>query len=396
MVTTDAPSRPRSFLGTRPSPGRELDFDVTPFSVVWELTRACDLRCRHCRASAQPTPDPRELTTAEGRDLLRQIRALGSPVFVMTGGDPLKRPDLFALIEHAADIGLPVAVTPSGTSLLTAAALRRMRALGVQRIALSLDGPAATVHDGFRAQPGSFARTVRGAREAVGLGLPVQINTTVHRHNLHLMEATAALVADLSAAMWSVFFLVTVGRARTEDQLTAREFEDVFEFLYDLSRTASFGVRTTAAPHYRRYALQRHARERRDARAGSPPADPGDRTRPWLAGLAGPRATRGVTDGNGIVFVSHTGEVYPSGFLPLVAGSVRDTPLAEIYRASPVLRRLRDGKHLQGKCGICQFRTVCGGSRARAYAVTGDPMAEEPCCLYEPPRPVRARGAAAV
>lgn len=355
-----------------------LDFDLTPLTVIWEVTRACDLRCVHCRAEAQPWRDPYELTTAEGFRLLEEVCALQSPVFVITGGDPLKRADLFGLIAYGVKLGLSIAVTPSGTSLLTRQAVSQLRDLGVRVMAVSLDGATPGLHDGFRQQRGSYGWTIDGIHAARECGLPVQINTTVTKHNLHDLSNLAALVGDLGAVMWSVFFLVTVGRGKTQKQLSAQDFEDVFHFLYDLSRRAPFGVRTTAAPHYRRVVLQRQAAERKE---GARPA-----ALPYLAGLLTdlPRAPRGVTDGNGIVFISHTGEVYPSGFLPLSGGNVRHRSLAAIYRSSPLFQQIRDSSQLKGKCGVCEFKSICRGSRARAYAVTGDFMAEEPYCVYQP------------
>jgi AdoMet-dependent heme synthase len=353
-----------------------LDYSMVPFTVIWEVTRACDLRCIHCRADAQPGRYAGELTTEEGYRLLEQVRDLAPPVFVLTGGDPLKRADLFDLIRYAVDLGLSVAVTPSGTPLLTLAAVARMRDLGVKRMALSLDGADAQSHDGFRGQPGSFDFTMRGLEYARARGLPVQINTTVTRRNLPRLADIAAVVEAQGAAVWSAFFLVTVGRAGQRDQLDAAEFEDVFGFLHDLSRRVSFGVRTTAAPHYRRY-----LRQQRSAPAGGVP--PGT---PFVADPAAdlPRAPRGVTDGSGIAFVSHTGDVYPSGFLPIPGGNVRRSSLADIYRHSPLFTRLRDPDALGGKCGQCEFRRICAGSRARAFARTGDPLAEDPACAYQP------------
>jgi radical SAM protein len=358
----------------------EFDFSTTPFTVIWEVTRACDLRCVHCRASAQPFRHPLELSTNEGYALLDEIRALGSPVFVITGGDPLKRDDLFDLIAYGAQRGLAVSVTPSGTGLLAATAVQRMADHGVKRIALSLDGADAPTHDQLRQQPGSFEWTVRGARAAVDRGIPIQINTTVTRRNLPQLEAIVATVTGLSPVMWSVFFLVTVGRAQAADQLSSGEYERVFAFLYDLSSRVPFAVRTTAAPHYRRFVLQRERERRRAGHAAAIPLR--------LAGMTGsvPRPHRGVTDGNGLVFISHTGDVYPSGFLPIRIGNVRQAPLAELYRTAPLLRQLRDPEALEGKCGRCEFRYVCGGSRARAFASTGNPLAEEPLCIYEPVR----------
>jgi radical SAM protein len=372
--------RARSFQG--------LDFAQTPFTVIWEVTRACDLRCIHCRADAQAWRHPLELTTAEGYRLLEQVRDLGSPVFVITGGDPLKRDDLYDLVAYGVRLGLSVAVTPSATPLLTGDAIRRLQDLGVRRLALSLDGPGADTHDAFRRQPGSYDTTLAGIRHAVACGLPVQVNTTVTRRNRASLPALAALVGDLGAVMWSVFFLVAVGRAQDADQLTAAEYEEVFDFLYRTSQHGRFAVRTAAAPHYRRFVLQQQVAARRAGHAT--PAH-------WVAGMVGdmPRARRGVTDGSGLVFISHTGDVCPSGFLPLTAGNVRETPLGEIYRTAPLFRRLRDDAQLLGKCGVCEFRKVCTGSRARAYAATGDPMASEPLCAYDPPRAARAQFATA-
>ncbi len=354
-----------------------VDFDRVPFTVIWEVTRACDLRCIHCRADAHPWRDPRELTTSEGMALLEQIRALGSPVFVLTGGDPLKRPDLYALVAHAERLGLSVAVTPSGTPLVTGNAIRRLADFGVCRLALSLDGPTAAAHDAFRGQPGSFAHTLAALEHGRAYGVPLQINTTVTRRNVESLPAIAELVAEVGAAVWSAFFLVTVGRAAAAEQLTPQECENVFAFLYALGKRAPFVVRTTAAPHYRRFALQQEARARSGGQAGS-------RTRPSGIAQSGPHARRGVSDGNGFVFVAHTGDVYPSGFLPLRVGNVRTAPLADVYREAPLLRRLRDPDALEGKCGACEFRRVCGGSRARAFATTGNPLAEDPLCAYRP------------
>ena len=365
----------------RPLNPAAIDFNVTPFTVIWETTRVCELRCVHCRADAQSLRDPRELTTAEGKRLLEQIRDLGSPVFVMTGGDPLKRPDVYELLSYGVDLGLSVAVTPSGTPSLTADAVRRFKEIGVRRMALSLDGPNAAVHDGFRKQPGSFDWTVGALRAATECGLPVQINTTVTRRNLEMLDGIADIATSVNAAMWSLFFLVKVGRASLDDQLNADEYETVFKYLYELSQRASFAVRTTAAPHYRRYVMQRQAELKRQS-GGRPLPIQGSP----VAGMIGdmPRAYRGVTDGNGLAFISHIGEVCPSGFLPLVAGNVRQTDLATIYRTSPIFTQLRDVSQLQGKCGDCEFIHVCAGSRARASSRTGEHMGEEPNCAYHP------------
>lgn len=362
----------------------EVDFDRSPFLVIWETTRACELACLHCRAEAHPHRDPDELGTEEAKRLMDRVRAFGRPLFVLTGGDPLQRPDVVELVEYGTSIGLRVAMTPSGTPRMTQEVIRRLRDAGLARLAVSLDGSTAEVHDRFRGVPGSFDWTVRMIRAARELGLSTQVNTTVSRHNLDDFDGLVALMEGLGISLWSVFFLVPTGRARPEDIASPGEFEWVFHRMYDLSRTAPFDVKSTAAPHYRRVVLQRQVAERRAGeRAGAP--------EPLTAGLGfsladGVGRARGVNDGNGFVFVSHTGEIQPSGFLPLSAGNVRTHDLVEVYRDAPLFRSLRDPGRLKGKCGVCEYREVCGGSRARAYALTGDPLEAEPFCTHVPAR----------
>jgi radical SAM protein len=337
-----------------------------PVVALWEVTRACDLCCLHCRASATPTRDPHELTTAEAFDLVGQLRDLDPDVVVLTGGDPFKRPDLHEIVAEAVRRKLAVAVAPSVTPALTPEAIGRLAALGVGRIALSLDGPDARTHDRFRGAPGSFART-RAAIEAVrAAGVSVQINTSLTRQTAGSLTRTAEVVERIAPALWSVFFVVPVGRARLEQQLDPVTCERVFHFLAAWSEGTGITLKTTAAPAYRRVVLQREAERRRE-------------------GTRRPLARRpAVNDGKGFLFVSHTGDVYPSGFLPLRAGSVRETPLATIYRTNPLFLALRDEWQLEGKCGICPFRSACGGSRARAYATSGNFLAEDPACIYQP------------
>ncbi|MDD1748457.1 MAG: TIGR04053 family radical SAM/SPASM domain-containing protein [Methanothrix sp.] len=351
------------------------DFDERPFIAIWEVTQACDLACVHCRASAQPERHPMELSTQEGKDLIDQIAAMQVPVFVLTGGDPIKRPDLFELIGHARQQGVRVSLTPSATPLLTREIIFRLKEAGLARLAVSMDGACAETHDSFRGMSGSFARTLDAVRWANEAGLPVQINTTFSRRNMGELDDIVALVERLKITLWSVFFLVPTGRGKLDDLLSADEFEQLFARLHSLSMTASFDIKTTEAQHYRRYVLQQRAAERRAGRAETMTAREHD---------AIGRAPRGLNDGKGFVFISHTGEVYPSGFLPLSAGSVRQLPLATIYRESPLFRDLRDADKLEGKCGACEFKQICGGSRARAYALTGNPFGQEPCCSYLP------------
>ncbi len=368
--------------------GAKLDFNERPYIAIWEVTQACDLVCVHCRASAQPFRSPSELSTAEAKRLMDEIAELQVPVFVLTGGDPLKRPDIFELVEYATGAGVRTSLTPSATPLLTRATIADLRRRGLMRLAVSLDGSTAEIHDSFRGVRGSYERTLNAIRWAREEGLPVQINTTLTRRNLKDFDSMVLLLETFDIVLWSVFFLVPTGRGQTADLISAEEFEEVFGKLYDISDKVEFDIKTTEAQHYRRFVLQRRAAERhQDTRAGFPSATGGTSGRNSRDGIE--RAPRGLNDAKGFVFVSHTGEVYPSGFLPLSAGNIRRESLAEIYRHSPLFVSLRDSSRLKGKCGICEFREICGGSRARAYALTGDPLAEEPCCVYEPrPLPV--------
>ncbi|HEU5335100.1 MAG TPA: TIGR04053 family radical SAM/SPASM domain-containing protein [Terriglobales bacterium] len=364
------------------------DFSQTPFIVIWEVTQACDLACVHCRASAQAHRNPFELSTDEARKLIADVAGLRAPVFVLTGGDPLKRPDIYDLVEHATACGVRTSLTPSATPLLTREALAALQARGLARLAISLDGPTAEIHDAFRRVPGSYDWTLGAIRWARQLALPAQINTTITRHNLRYLDDIIALLQTLDIVLWSVFFLVPTGRGQTIDLISAEEFEQVFEKLYQVSRQVKFDIKSTEAQHYRRFLLQRRTEARR---AGQPDSSLAKVFGATSADGIG-RAPRGINDGKGFVFISHMGEVFPSGFLPVSAGNVRRHSLADLYRTSPLFTALRDTANLKGKCGVCEFREVCGGSRARAYALTGDMFAEEPNCVYQPPRSVPAPG----
>lgn len=353
------------------------DFNECPYIVIWEVTQACDLACVHCRACAQPARNPLELSTEEGKRLIGQIAEMQVPVFVLTGGDPIKRPDLFELIEHATQLGVRVSLTPSATPLLTWDIVHRLKQAGLARLAVSLDGSHQEVHDAFRGMTGSFERTMQAIEWANEVELPVQINTTFGRRNASDFEQIASLIESKKITLWSVFFLVPMGRGKLDDLLSAQEFELIFAKLYELSRRAPFHIKTTEAQHYRRYILQQQTAERRNGKTGVVEVSP---KVPDTVG----RAPRGLNDGKGFAFISHIGQVFPSGFLPLSGGNVRSEPLSRIYRESQVFRQLRDPDQLKGKCGACEFRHICGGSRARAFAVTSDPLAEEPCCSYIP------------
>ena len=343
------------------------DFDHSPMIVFYETTRACDLACKHCRADAQRECDPNELSTAAAMRMIADLaRFPKPPLLVLTGGDPIKRRDVFELIAFARQQGLEVAMTPSATPLVTTSVIRRLKQAGLHRLAVSLDGADATTHDAFRQVAGSFDRTLRIIADARRLGLPVQVNTTVGRHNADQLGGIAELLSRRGVVLWSVFFIVPTGRATTEQRLSAAEVERAFAELYRLSKLQPFPIKTTEAPHYRRFVLQQ---AKGTAAARTMAAAPG---------------MGGTNDGKGILFVSHTGEVYPSGFLPIVCGRVPFDSVVRIYQESAPFRALRDSDRLGGKCGDCEFKNLCGGSRARAYAVTGDPLAEEPDCAYVP------------
>lgn len=375
------------------------DFARTPFTIAWEITRACALSCIHCRAEAQPRRDARELTTAEAFDVIDQIVGIGSPILIVTGGDPLMRSDVFELIERAASRGLRVALSPSATGRCTRQAIERARDAGVSRMHISLDGPDAASHDAFRGVRGSFQRTCRILGEVQDARLSLQVGTTVSRHSIARLPEIAALIARYGPVMWSVFFLVPTGRGQVEDMVSPEEHEAAFHWLYDTAKSSPFDIRTTAAMHYRRVVIQRRRAE--TARASGSDGRRGH-SGPAFTNVAGAgysfrddmgMSMKGVNDGDGFAFIDHVGNVCPSGFLPLPAGNLREQPLAEIYRESEIFRRLRDRSLLTGKCSVCEFKPVCGGSRARAYALTGDYLASDPSCVYQPPGAHQAPGA---
>lgn len=358
-----------------------FDFSRSPFIVIWEATRACALACVHCRADAIARRNPQELTTQEGFRLIDQVRALSEPppLFVFTGGDPMRRPDLPQLVRHAADAGLTVALTPSGTAAATRARLAELREAGLSRIAVSLDGPDAGTHDAFRRVRGSYHWTMGIIESALELGLALQINTTISKLTLPQLESMAARVSTFPLSLWAVFFLVQTGRGAALDQITAEDCERVLNYLYDLSLTTPFGIKTTEAPHFHRVIWQREHDE-----AGGRTVRAAGTTRRAM------RSPRSVTDGNGFLFIDHLGNICPSGFLPLTRGNVRTGDLREIYREDEIFLKLRDTSALAGKCGRCEFREICGGSRARAFTETGAMMASDPLCAYEPAAAARA------
>jgi radical SAM protein len=354
------------------------DFDLAPFTIAWEVTRACAFACKHCRANAQHQRNPNELTTKEGYRLIDRLAEFGSPILIFTGGDPMMRRDLFDLITYAAQKGLRCSLTPTATALPTPERLLQAKKAGIRRIALSLDASAPKAHDDVRQVPGSWERTMRILHSAKEVGLSVQVNTTVSTFNVNQLPDMVPFIQEVDAVQWSVFFLVPTGRAQIQHMISAQNHEEVFNWLYDLSQQAPFDIKATAAPMYRRVAIQR---KKAESIKDQPITFQGAGFQ-YADGLH--RPTKGVNDGNGFLFISHLGQIMPSGFLPIDCGNVRDQDILDIYRNHAVFKSLRDYENLKGKCGICDYRDVCGGQRGRAYGVTGDYMETDPACAYEP------------
>ena len=355
--------------------------------LYYEVTQACDLVCKHCRASAQETAAADELTTAQSLALIDEVAKFErTPTMVFTGGDPLKRADLFRLIEHATGLGIQTALTPSATPLATRDAFERAKQAGIQALGISLDGPNATIHDAFRGFEGSFVKTLEMLEFARQLQLPVQVNTSITRRNFDLIDDIAEILTDQGIMMWSVFFLVPVGRGLEEERITPGEYEIAFEKLWCHAQSKPFAVKTTEAPHYRRFVLQHGGNPLEGARGEGRWASimsRGQSGTPRSPRIGTHRAPLGVTDGRGIMFVSQNGEIFPAGFLPVVCGKFPDNSPVEVYRNHPVFRALQNPDNYRGICGVCEYRHVCGGSRARAYAVTGDYLGAEPDCCYQ-------------
>jgi len=364
-----------------------MDFHQAPFIVIWETTQACDLACVHCRAKAQPLPLPGELSHEEGLALLDEIADMGAKVCVLSGGDPLKRADLLDLIRRGKSRGLRMATIPAATPLLTRDVVQALNDAGLNQMALSLDASTPEAHDRFRGVEGAFQKTMEAVQWARDAQLPLQINSVMTQHNFDDVDQLIELVRQLGVVFWEVFFLVPVGRGAEIPGLSAEQYEQVFAKLYQVARSARFIVKVTEALHFRRYYYEQRLRA-----LGIDPqqlAWDGVELPPELRQLEGPhgsigQAPQAVNAGKGFVFVAYNGEVYPSGFLPVSAGNIRNTPLRVIYQTSALFQALRDASRLKGRCGTCEYRAICGGSRSRAYAVTGDYLAEEPCCAYQP------------
>ncbi len=355
------------------------DFAKHPLMFYYEVTRACDLVCRHCRASAQSCARPDELSPEESCALLRDVaRFERRPTVVLTGGDPLKRKDLYDLIRYARSLDLEVALTPSATPLATESALQQAKDAGVRRLGISLDGADASTHDSFRGWKGSFRRTVDMLAIAERIGLSVQVNTSLTARNFTQLDAMAELLSRSHISMWSVFFLVPVGRGMSETRIAPVEYEQAFARLWHHSQVQPYAIKTTEAHHYRRWVLQHGGDSiaRGISKAGG---------RASTVPTQGRRISAvGVRDGNGIMFVGHNGEIYPAGFLPVKCGRFPEDSVVETYQSHPDFQALRDPDRFGGKCGACEYRRVCGGSRSRAFGVSGDMLGEEPDCVYQP------------
>jgi radical SAM protein with 4Fe4S-binding SPASM domain len=342
-----------------PSHGKPRDYSRTPLNIYWEMTQACALACRHCRATAVPEPHPMELKFDEGVSFLHQILEFGDPLpqLILTGGDPLQRADLYELIDEARKLGIGVSITPAATNALTREVLVRLQEHSVEGLGLSLDGSTAERHDSIRGVPGTFDRTLQAIRWAHELKMPLQVNTLAAAETAGDVPAIYELLKPFDVARWSLFFLISVGRGKVLQPLSPEDGEKLMSWIYERSSQAPFTVATTEAPSYRRVALERMRAD----------------------GLTG--------DGHGIMFVSNTGDICPAGFLPLVVGNVRKDRVADIYRNAPVFQSLHDPTQFEGRCGYCEYHALCGGSRARAYEATGNPLASDPFCAYEPSLP---------
>ena len=344
-------------------------FQRRPLQVTWEMTRACDWKATPARMAVRAARDRQQFSTAEAFHLIEEVAGMHVPLLALTGGDPLQRPDLFPVIEFAAGHSVRTSLTLLPTPRLNAEVIAELKECGLMRVAFWLHGSTPALHDAYLEIPGLHRRTLEIVGSCHEVQLPVQVNTIFSRRNFHDVEPMIELLTRLDVALWNVFFYVPSSREEAVQVLTADQHEEIFGKLHAASRQVHFQIKTTEGQHYQRYLLQRRARE--------------SRGRITAADVLN-YAPKGVNDGKGFVFISHTGEVYPSRYLPLSGGNVMTQTLSEVYCDSELFRSLRDTSRLKGKCGRCPVRNVCGGSRARAYAMTGDLFAAEPCCAYEP------------
>jgi heme b synthase len=359
-----------------------MALEFLPRLIFWETTAGCNLRCIHCRRiDVADRLVPEDLSTAESKQLIDQIVAFCNPILVLSGGEPLIRPDIFEVAEYAVAKGLRVALATNGT-LIHEHMTQHIVDAGIRRVAVSLDGATTETHDAFRALPGCFAQALEGIEHLRRQGMSVQINTTVARHNIDELPQILSLARSLGADALHIFLLVPVGcgvEIADEQMISPRQYEEVLNWFHDRDQEGLLELKATCAPHYFRIVRQRTAAEKRQRVAGTAAASE-------LHAM-----TKGCLAGTGVCFISHKGDVFPCGYLPLPAGSVREQNLQEIWESSKVFSALRDPELLQGKCGRCEFKRICGGCRARAYGMTGNYLDEEPFCVYEPPLPQAAR-----
>ncbi len=344
-------------------------FQPRPLQVTWEMTQACDWKATPARTVTRPPRDKREFSTAEAFHLIEEVAAMHVPLLVLTGGDPLLRPDLFPVVEFAARRSVRTSLTLLPTPLLNAQVIAELKQCGLMRVGFWLHGSSAALDDAHWGIPGSHQRTLEAIAACHEVDLPVQVNTVISCQNVHDVAAMLEFLTRLDVALWNVFFLVPASPDKAGELISAEEHEEVFAKLYEASKRVHFQIKTTEGQHYQRYLLQQRARE-----------EHGYMTEADVITCA----PKGVNDGKGFVFINHGGEAYPSRYLPLSAGNVTAEPLSELYCNSSLFVSLRDSSRLKGKCGKCPARNVCGGSRARAYAMTGDLFAPDPCCAYEP------------
>jgi len=338
--------------------------------VAWEVTRSCNLSCIHCRASSEKGPYAGELSTVQGKKLLEEIAAFSKPVIILTGGEPLLREDIYELAAHGDQLGLRMVLATNGT-LVTEAAARRMREAGIQRVSISLDGPDDGSHDAFRQMSGAFAGAMAGIAALKKAGMEFQVNTTITSTNRHQLSALMDLAVRLGAASHHIFLLVPTGRGRdlADQKISSQDYEDTLQEFYSASLTSTILLKATCAPHYYRILHQKGA-------AGKGTSTEGHGTLHTV--------TRGCLGGISFCFISHTGQVQPCGYLELNCGEVLNNDFEAIWKNAAVFQKLRNPEAYGGKCGRCEFFRVCGGCRARAYELSGDYLAEEPFCIYEP------------
>lgn len=363
-----------------------LDYDQQPFLVIWETTRACDLACVHCRASANSDPSPDELDHREALRLIDEVRQIGTPILIFSGGDCLKRKDLPELISYAKSLGLRTGAIPAVTPALTGDRLNELKDAGLDQIAFSLDAANAKDHDAFRRVEGVFERTLECIEKANQMGLRTQLNSLINIHNENQLDGLFDIVDLVGIVFWEVFFLVPTGRGQMLPLMSADKFEEVFEKIYEFNQRVDFTIKITEAPHYRRFcheqAMLRQALGSYAAPSAGHLPDDLSRGRGLRENIG--RAPAGVNSGKGFAFISYRGDIMPSGFLPIAAGNIRKDSLANVYQNTPLFRELRNTSLLKDRCGLCPYKEICGGSRARAYAMTGDYLAEDPCCIYQP------------